>query len=250
MNTASARAFDPFESVGSSLLAEVPGFRVTRVALAAGEQIPWHRSTGSTLLFFAMGQGLAVQIQRPPFCCVLDAGECYSVPPGVDLTAFGEGAAAVEFVAFEYGERLDRIASCPPTLAHVGVRSSRPSGRSAMQSSGAHKTHTPEHTARLVPGLSRMDVLASPENLRLIVQGHGIDECVPLHSHDRITDTFFCVNGHVRIETKDPDAACVMVPGDIFSVPPGVAHLVSGNAGEPCEVMILQGVGSYNYVPR
>jgi len=47
-----------------------------------------------------------------------------------------------------------------------------------------------------------------------------------------------------------PDGARVLAPGEVYTVPAGVPHMVSGNAGQPCELLILQGVGVYNYVPR
>ncbi|WP_395346284.1 cupin domain-containing protein [Variovorax sp. UC122_21] len=238
-------AVDPFSAAHCTSVAEVPGLWVRRVALAANQPVAWFRSLRATALFFAHRSGLAVQIQRPPFRCMLEAGEFYSVPPGVDLSVYAVDGAPIEFTVFEHGEGLERRASAAPTLAHVG----EPTRRARVEPAAAVHTHA--DTARLVPGLARMDVIASPPELRLIVQGHGVDECVPWHSHDRIADTFYCVSGVARVAVRDPEeGARVMAPGEVYTVPAGVPHMVSGNAGQPCELLILQGVGVYNYVPR
>lgn len=219
------------------------------MALEPGGQIAWHRAHRATTLVFAAEGRLAIQIQRPPFRCVLTPGEIYSVPPGVDMTVFTTPEDPARFCIFEHGEDFLREPSEAPTLAHVGERSAaRREARTAAD--GGPLPHGAEHSQRLVPGLARMDVVASPPLLRLIVQGHGENECIPFHSHDQITDTFFAMSGHVRIETREPDASHVLMPGESVAVPSGVAHRVSGNAGQPCEMLILQGVGRYNYVER
>lgn len=242
-------SFDPWARACVEVLAEVPGLRARRMALAPSAGIDWHRARRATTLVFVAEGRLAVQIQRPPFRCVLQPGEIYSVPQGVDMTAFTPPDAPARFCIFEHGEDFVREPSEAPTLAHVGERSaSRREVRAGAD--GGPLPHDAEHSERLVPGLVRMDVVASPPSLRLIVQGHGENECIPFHSHDQITDTFFAVNGQVRVETRDPDAAHVLMPGDSVAVPAGVAHRVSGNAGQPCEMLILQGVGRYNYVER
>ncbi|ARP84677.1 hypothetical protein CAL12_21615 [Bordetella genomosp. 8] len=93
-----------------------------------------------------------------------------------------------------------------------------------------------------------MDVLFTAPAIRLIAQGHGPSQCVPWHSHDNISDAFFCLSGRLRIATRAPDRIVLLDPGDSHTVPPGVAHFVSGEAGRPCEMLIVQGVGAYNYV--
>jgi hypothetical protein len=54
----------------------------------------------------------------------------------------------------------------------------------------------------------------------------------------------------VRVATRDPHQEFVLEPGNTCQVEAGVAHFVSGLHGAPCEVLILQWGGHYNYVPR
>ncbi len=202
----------------------------------------WHRARSATTTVFAHQSGVAVQIQKPPFRCVLEAGEFYTVPPGVDMAVFAVGREPVSFTVFEYGEAFDVVECAPPTLAHVGERTRSPAD-------------DPTEDAPALPyddlttGLSRMDVLASPFRLRLIVQGHGRGQCVPWHSHDEITDYFFCTHGRARIATRDSKVH-LLATGETCEVPPGMPHFVSGEAGMACEMLVLQGVGHYNYVAR
>ncbi len=108
--------------------------------------------------------------------------------------------------------------------------------------------------------------MADKENLRFTIQGReriavGTDlrvsiltlaagEEVPWHSHSIIDDIFFCMEGPMQVETRNPDGAQILQPGETFTVPTGQPHRVSGQDGGPCRFMIVQGVGQYDYVPE
>jgi len=234
---------DPYSQ--ATIIAEGHGFRARRVLLDSEHIVPWHRKTASTTTLFANSDGLAVQIKRPPFRNELKRGEHYTVPRDVELTVYSLGESASVCTVFEYGESLLASPATPPTLAYVVNRSREPSP----------KTSTPAPTVAadygsFTAGFSRMDVIAASSDLRLILQGHGANECVPWHSHDHIADTFFCASGTVRVATRSPNLAYQLSPGDTCQVKPGVPHFVSGMDGCACEILILQGVGRYNYVAR
>lgn len=74
------------------------------------------------------------------------------------------------------------------------------------------------------------------------------EQSVPWHYHNHVTDTFFCMDGPMIVETRSPDARHVLRAGNTLSVPPGVPHFVVGDGGA-CRFMIVQGVGEYDYVP-
>jgi quercetin dioxygenase-like cupin family protein len=74
-------------------------------------------------------------------------------------------------------------------------------------------------------------------------------DAVPWHHHTAITDTFFCMQGTVIIETRAPAATHVLQPGEGFAVPPKRAHTVHGNHMGRCQFMVIQGVGDYDFVP-
>jgi len=72
---------------------------------------------------------------------------------------------------------------------------------------------------------------------------------VPWHHHTHIQDTFYVLEGRLRIFLRDPKEEIRLEPGQIHVVRPGRAHLVT-NAGDVSAVfLVLQGLGEYDYVP-
>jgi quercetin dioxygenase-like cupin family protein len=75
-------------------------------------------------------------------------------------------------------------------------------------------------------------------------------QCVPWHHHTLITDTFFCMKGPMEVHVRAPDCIHVLQAGGTFPVPPGQPHFVSSVKQGSCRFMIVQGVGTYDYVPE
>lgn len=93
------------------------------------------------------------------------------------------------------------------------------------------------------------ELIAGTEELRVQVLTVGPRQCVPWHHHTRITDTFFCLEGPMVVETRQPNVMHELHIGDRLSVPPGRAHTVYARNGGRCRFVIVQGVGRYDYVP-
>jgi len=72
---------------------------------------------------------------------------------------------------------------------------------------------------------------------------------VPWHHHSNIRDTFYVLEGRIRIFLREPKADVTLGPGETYSVPPRRPHLVT-NAGETSATfLVLQGIGEYDFVP-
>ena len=72
---------------------------------------------------------------------------------------------------------------------------------------------------------------------------------VPWHSHSNVRDTFYVLEGKIRIYLQNPKEDVVLSPGETFSVAPRRPHLVT-NAGErSATFLVLQGIGEYDFVP-
>ena len=72
---------------------------------------------------------------------------------------------------------------------------------------------------------------------------------VPWHYHTSIQDTFYVLERRLRVYLRQPDEAVDLRPGETYAVRPGRPHLVT-NAGEASATfLILQGIGTYDYVP-
>lgn len=72
---------------------------------------------------------------------------------------------------------------------------------------------------------------------------------VPWHFHTNVQDTFYVIQGQLRLFLREPKEEVRLGPGDTYSVKPGRPHLVT-NAGEgSATFLVLQGIGEYDFVP-
>ena len=73
------------------------------------------------------------------------------------------------------------------------------------------------------------EVIAAVKGLRTQILTIGPDQCVPWHHHSEVTDTFFCIDGPMQIETRNPDDQRVLLPGETTAV--GAGQQVSHYSG-------------------
>ena len=77
----------------------------------------------------------------------------------------------------------------------------------------------------------------------------GPKQQVPWHSHTNVRDTFYVLEGTLRLFLRDPKDDVRLAPGETYAVRPGRPHLVT-NAGDTSAVfLVLQGIGEYDFVP-
>ena len=72
---------------------------------------------------------------------------------------------------------------------------------------------------------------------------------VPWHFHTNIQDTFYVLEGELRIFLREPKEEVRLVPGQTYAVRPGRAHLVTNPGQGSATFLVLQGIGEYDYVP-
>lgn len=72
---------------------------------------------------------------------------------------------------------------------------------------------------------------------------------VPWHSHTNVSDTFYVLEGRLRLHLQDPKESVDLAPGESYPVVAGRPHLVRSADDAPVTFLILQGVGEYDYVP-
>ena len=72
---------------------------------------------------------------------------------------------------------------------------------------------------------------------------------VPWHYHSNILDTFYVIEGHLRIFLREPKEEVRLGPGDIYPVEPRRPHLVTNGGDCSTTFLVLQGIGEYDYVP-
>ncbi|HEV8441183.1 MAG TPA: cupin domain-containing protein [Methylomirabilota bacterium] len=72
---------------------------------------------------------------------------------------------------------------------------------------------------------------------------------VPWHYHTNIQDTFYVLQGRLRIFLREPKEEVRLTPGQTYSVRPGRPHLVTNAGNDSATFLVLQGIGEYDYVP-
>ena len=72
---------------------------------------------------------------------------------------------------------------------------------------------------------------------------------VPWHYHTNIQDTFYVIEGSIRIFLRDPKEEVALGAGDTYSVPARRPHLVINGGNTSATFLVLQGIGEYDFVP-
>lgn len=97
--------------------------------------------------------------------------------------------------------------------------------------------------------VERREYYAGRPGFRIAEMQISPTQTVPWHYHNEVQDTFYVVSGSIRIFTREPEEEMLLKPGQTYAVPAGRPHLVT-NAGDTSAVfLVLQGVGTFDYVP-
>jgi quercetin dioxygenase-like cupin family protein len=72
---------------------------------------------------------------------------------------------------------------------------------------------------------------------------------VPWHYHSNIQDTFYVIEGRLRLFLRDPKEEVLLGPGDTYSVRARRPHLVVNGGDASATFLVLQGIGEYDFVP-
>jgi mannose-6-phosphate isomerase-like protein (cupin superfamily) len=77
----------------------------------------------------------------------------------------------------------------------------------------------------------------------------GPSQKVPWHYHNNIQDTFYVVEGTLRIFLQKPKESVRLTRGQTYAVPPRRPHLVTNDGDTSAVFLVLQGIGEYDFVP-
>lgn len=72
---------------------------------------------------------------------------------------------------------------------------------------------------------------------------------VPWHCHTKIADTFYVLEGQIKILLRDPDEAVILNAGETYVVRKRRPHRVENAGSTSATFLVLQGIGEYDYVP-
>ena len=74
-------------------------------------------------------------------------------------------------------------------------------------------------------------------------------QSVPWHCHTKISDTFYILDGTVRLLLRDPQEEVILRTGESYAVPERRPHRVENAGSTSATFLVLQGIGEYDYVP-
>ena len=72
---------------------------------------------------------------------------------------------------------------------------------------------------------------------------------IPWHLHTHVSDTFYVLTGEIIVHVREPKENIRLQPGETFAVPAGRPHLVTNPGEVNATFLVLQGLGTYDYVP-
>ena len=72
---------------------------------------------------------------------------------------------------------------------------------------------------------------------------------VPWHYHSNVQDTFYVLEGTIRVFMRDPKEDVTLAPGETFTLAPRRPHLVINAGDKSATFLVLQGIGEYDFVP-
>ena len=72
---------------------------------------------------------------------------------------------------------------------------------------------------------------------------------VPWHYHNNVADTFYVLEGALRIFLQQPKQEINLRAGETFTAVARRPHLVTNGGETPGTVLVLQGIGEYDFVP-
>jgi mannose-6-phosphate isomerase-like protein (cupin superfamily) len=74
-------------------------------------------------------------------------------------------------------------------------------------------------------------------------------QTVPWHFHTNISDTFYVLEGEMRLFLQNPKEEVRLKPGETYTAVAKRPHLVTNVGKGSLTFLVLQGMGEYDYVP-
>ncbi|HUP95067.1 MAG TPA: cupin domain-containing protein [Burkholderiales bacterium] len=77
----------------------------------------------------------------------------------------------------------------------------------------------------------------------------SLTQKVPWHYHTNVQDTFYVLEGSIRVFMREPKEDVTLTRGETYTLQPRRPHLVINAGDTSATFLILQGIGEYDFVP-
>jgi quercetin dioxygenase-like cupin family protein len=156
---------------------------------------------------------------------------------------------SIDFAVFWFG----RVHKALPSGAVARPRDRRQNYPHAAPTVGltmkAERKLEPVKDASHLYEVERRDRHAERPGFRISELQLSPTQTVPWHFHTNISDTFYVLQGKMRLFLQDPKQEVRLGVGESFVAVAGRPHLVTNAGDTSLTFLILQGVGEYDYVP-
>lgn len=106
-----------------------------------------------------------------------------------------------------------------------------------------------QHEPAAAPTLAqKANVVAQTADVRIVEYVLEPGDTHPWHYHSEVADTFYCLEGLIGVETRQPPRKLVLRPGEKCRVPPNVVHHASNAADCTSRYLLVQAIGKYDYI--
>ena len=68
------------------------------------------------------------------------------------------------------------------------------------------------------------------------------------HYHSEIMEYCYCIKGQLSIDIENSEQSIVLLPGEKIEIPLGVVHRVNNDTNSIGRYLVVQGVGSYDFI--
>jgi quercetin dioxygenase-like cupin family protein len=107
----------------------------------------------------------------------------------------------------------------------------------------------PQRHPVAAPGFAgKRDIIAETPDLRIAEYALGPGEGQPWHHHSEVTDIFYCLEGRIEVDCRDPARQQTLHPGQKGSMPAGTVHRVRNAGDGTSRYLLIQGVGKYDFI--
>jgi quercetin dioxygenase-like cupin family protein len=94
-----------------------------------------------------------------------------------------------------------------------------------------------------------LDAVFSTDDVQVHHMVLAPGEEVPCHFHNHIRDTFYVLRGPVTIFTREPEATTIIDTGETLQTRDRQAHRVLNSSDHEVSVLLIQGVGKFDFQP-
>jgi len=95
--------------------------------------------------------------------------------------------------------------------------------------------------------MSNLDIIRT-ENVLVRIMNLAAGASTDWHYHTDVNDYFVCLTGVVKVEAKTPDEEVILLPGQRAEIKTPRIHRVVNIHDDTSEYLLVQGVGTYDFI--